>query len=444
MKALPAHILSITALLFVLSGCDRAFQDVGEATIEVVHPDVSTATTEEQVILELSVESVREVTRVRSQATEFARDASTGHWQAPVTLKKGLTQVIIEAFVDDGPTRTDTVSIFRLAYTQSSVAVSMLPFTTGSHSLTRTPSGPYLLVGGSYQAGETAALDTHTWSVGDAIFKPMRALPTFPRVGHTASALPDGRVLIVGGAVRGNVEVTTDLVSTVEVFDPATQEFNILPFSGDPIRRMYHTAMVRERNGLVFLIVLGGRGDTQYYPNPLLGIREDMRTFQLRNDSLVALSPAVGPFIEPLAGHVGIPMSTGPESSASRFLVNGLKFGPVTTPSSFVMDFDGPFGIDITPTRAMHKPRIRHAGVVIAPGIVALFGGRGEDPEDVLGTGEIYVEEANAYFKLPFTIKPRFGLSATLLPDNNILLLGGFDATSNALTDADFVSLEVQ
>ena len=87
--------------IFLLLGCDRPFAEVGEATISVVSPDVTMATAESSIMLELSVESVRDVTRVRSQFGDFAQDAGSSHWISPVSLKKGLNQVIIEAFVDN-------------------------------------------------------------------------------------------------------------------------------------------------------------------------------------------------------------------------------------------------------------------------------------------------------------------------------------------------------
>jgi len=425
-------------LIVLFLGCDRPFAEVGEATITVVSPDVTMATAEPSIMLELSVESVRDVTRVRSQFGEFAQDAGSSHWISPISLNKGLNQVIVEAFVDNGPTRIDTLSIFHLTYTLSAATTSIFSFGTGSHTISHIPGNSVILLGGSFQAGQEAALDAHIWTLGDQIFKLIRDLPTFPRVGHTATELPDGRVLIVGGAVRGDIDVTSDLVSFVELYDPVEAGFEAVPYSGDPIRRMYHSAILRRVNEKTFLVLLGGRGDTRYFPTPQLGIREDMRTFEFRNDSLIALSPAVGPFIEAVAGHIQASLSN------DRYLVSGLDFGIVSTPTSFIMDFASPFGIEISKTANMNTPRIRSAAVTIKPGIVAFFGGRGEVSDNVLGTSELFLEDANQYFTLPFEIEPRFGHTATKLSDNSILLLGGFDATSNALTATDFVSLSVQ
>ncbi len=438
---------SLAFSLLIISfgtGCDRAFQDVGEATIEVVGPNPTVALVENTIDLELRVSSVREVTQVHSNRGSFAKDAGSGLWKAPISLSMGLNQIIIEAFVDDGPTRVDTVSFFRLTFTHESVPNSPLPFTTGSHSISLIANDDLLLVGGNAGAGDTASLDAHVLHPGANLFQPLKAFSIFPRVGHSTTVLPNGKVLIMGGAVLGDISVTTDLVSPVELFDPSDQSFSPVPFKGDPIRRMYHTSIIRLVNGQPQIDLLGGRGDVQYTPAPLLGIRQDLRSFVFRNDSLIALSPAVGPFIEPIAGHIQTALDGTSLSTGTRFLVNGLRFDTEMKPTSFIMDYASPFGIEITPTAPMNEPRIRHAAVQVAPGVVALFGGRAEDPTVVFGTGELFIEAANAYFTLPFAITPRFGLTATRLNNGRIVLFGGFDATSNATDATDFVSLQVE
>ena len=64
---------------------------------------------------------------------------------------------------------------------------------------------------------------------------------------------------------------------------------------------MYHTALYRDSPQGPIVELIGGTGDILYTPEPLLGTRADIRSFLLRNDTLLALSPAVGPFIERLS-----------------------------------------------------------------------------------------------------------------------------------------------
>ena len=60
----------------------------------------------------------------------------------------------------------------------------------------------------------------------------------FPRSGHTATVLPDGTVFIFGG-----VGADGKLVTTSELFDPATQKFTVLT-DVLAVPRAFHTAVV--------------------------------------------------------------------------------------------------------------------------------------------------------------------------------------------------------
>ena len=439
---LPYFCLAVFSL--VVTGCDRAFSDVGAASVEVVSPDIQTAITETTVNLELRVESVREVTQVHWKDTEFGRGSGTDIWQATLPLDKGLNQFVIETFVDDGPSSLDTLSVFHLTYESELASSPVLVFGTGGHTVSPLPNGDMLLVGGSFLAGSVSGPDAHRLPAGESGFRPERDLPNFPRVGHTASVLPDGRLLLLGGADVGDIQTVDDLHEAVEIFDPSSDDFKLIPVSGDPVRRMYHSAVIREVQDRVFVVVFGGRGDTRYTPSPLVDIRQDMRTFQLLNDSLFALSPAIGPFIDLMAGHTQTALSLGDVGSSSRFIISGMRFGTTLEAASIWMDFDGPFGIDLLPGNTMLTPRIRHASLLIDDGIVAHFGGRGAEPSTIFDRGEIYVEEIDQYFYLPFTMTPRYGLTASNLPDGRILVLGGFDEFGTAMSTAEFVSLSVR
>ena len=58
------------------------------------------------------------------------------------------------------------------------------------------------------------------------------------RMDHTATPLPDGRVLIVGGWSSGKGRT----VATVDIFDPATNTFT--PASPLPASRHEHAALL--------------------------------------------------------------------------------------------------------------------------------------------------------------------------------------------------------
>ena len=88
--------------------------------------------------------------------------------------------------------------------------------------------------------------------------------PLRRRAGHTATMLPDGRVLIVGGQSGG----TSSPVSA-EIFDPATETFTATT-APPSVHRQLHTATLIDQTGRV-LFVDGGSGLLEMYDATLDG-----------------------------------------------------------------------------------------------------------------------------------------------------------------------------
>ena len=433
-------------LLLVATACDRPFRDVGQATVEVISPDVNEAMDAERIDLELRVISVRDVTSVRTGDIAFAPTGSTDIWRASLDLVPGLNRFLIETVVDDGPIGVDTVDVLRLSWSvESPPAGTTLLIDSGSHTMTALQDGSLLLVGGSVQPGSFGTFDAWRLPAGGELFQPLRNQTLAPRTGHTATLLDDGRVLLLGGGAVGNVESVDDLISMPEVFDPVAGTFTEVPVDGAPIRRMYHTAVLRTIGSASFVILLGGRGDVQYTPSSRQGIRQDMRTFEWRNDSLIARSPAVGPFVRSVAGHTQVPVEP---DGAGTFLVTGVDLDEEFRSAGFTMDFDAAFGIDIQEGPHLLAPRIRHASVTLSPGVIAHFGGRDARTDNLMASGEITVLEAGRSFRFPAGLNARlpvaYGQTATLMNDGRIALVGGFDADGAGLDSVDFVSLSLR
>jgi len=86
------------------------------------------------------------------------------------------------------------------------------------HTMTVLPDGRVLVVGGAGPAGGQA--EAEIWDPATELFAPAGTLQN-PRSGHAAALLPDGRVLVVGGA--DPVEGTG--VGVVEIWDPGSRAF---------------------------------------------------------------------------------------------------------------------------------------------------------------------------------------------------------------------------
>ena len=240
----------------------------------------------------------------------------------------------------------------------------------------------------------------------------------------------------MGGGLQGEISSTIALVETVEIYSAALEDFFIIPVIGDPIRRMNHTASYRITDDGTVLDLIGGIGDVQYSPEPLLGTRNDLRSFLLRNDTLYALSSAIGPFVEAVSGHTQTPMQFLSPGQEGAYFVTGFTGNQPPEPASFVVDFGSPFGITVAGAPIMRNPRVFHSAVRLDHGIIGLFGGLDPLVNEPVGTSEVYFREINDYFVLStdpsnsFFIRKRH--TATIVSANRILVIGGFTENGTA------------
>jgi hypothetical protein len=104
------------------------------------------------------------------------------------------------------------------------------------HTATLLPDGRVLVLGGE-DGGETLA-SAELWSPDTGSFLSAGSLVQ-ARKWHTATLLPDGRVLIVGG-LGNSAGGQDDFLASAEIWDPATGEF--APTGSMTDSRIHHTA----------------------------------------------------------------------------------------------------------------------------------------------------------------------------------------------------------
>ena len=110
------------------------------------------------------------------------------------------------------------------------------------HTATRLPDGKILIAGGRnstclYSCPERIWASAELYDPATGTFTPTGRMAQ-ARYGHTATALPDGRVLIAGGTTPDLPD--TDMSSSLELYDPATGTF---ASAGTMLRpRSHHTA----------------------------------------------------------------------------------------------------------------------------------------------------------------------------------------------------------
>ncbi|MEM8560200.1 MAG: kelch repeat-containing protein, partial [Bacteroidota bacterium] len=272
MTSFRAYQLLLAALLVgvvlggsMLVGCERPFVEEAPPRITIVAPDLSEVRTDPNVEVVLEVESsLRAIDTVRVNGRGATFDAEAGVYRLNVTLERGLNTLRIEAIDDLGNlSRATRFGVFLparfRAATQPSGQVLALPDPVGGHAATRLADGRLLITGGARTPDGDATDGAVLLDVQAGTFETLDATMQEARVGHTASLLADGRVLIVGGARTAEPTELNQLVNAPELFDPSTGTFTRLTteVTTPPYERTEHAAHAVEVDGRTFVYLIG-------------------------------------------------------------------------------------------------------------------------------------------------------------------------------------------
>jgi large repetitive protein len=269
------------------------------------------------------------------------------------------------------------------------------------HSATLLANGRVLIVGGSQRHGSTAddvedVAVAELWDPRSRTFSPAGSLME-PRSGHTATLLPDGRVLIVGGGrIEAGREGRWMPIAAAEIWDPRSRSFIPAGSLNQPLRE--HTATLLPDGRVLIVGSLIGRSAQSEIWDPATGtFNEIAQTTQRRGRHTATLLPD---------GRVLI-AGGGPESrSATTELWDPLteEFG------------DGP---------SMIEARAGATAVLLADGRVLLIGGN-ERSASTVGTAEL-LDAAAGEFTPTGEFGPFVGHvspPAAALPDGRVVVFG--------------------
>ena len=137
-------------------------------------------------------------------------------------LADGRVLIIGGRFADDKSAGTLASAEVWNPATETFSPAGSLAQSRYSHTATLLRDGRVLVIGGS-DLGYTARASAEVWDPATETFSPAGSLAQ-GRHDHTATLLPDGRVLVVGGA-SGRL-VTNHPLASAELWDPGTGTFS--------------------------------------------------------------------------------------------------------------------------------------------------------------------------------------------------------------------------
>ena len=269
------------------------------------------------------------------------------------------------------------------------------------------------------------------------------------RTWHTATLLHDGSVLVAGGA-----NGSSDAMASAELFDPVAGTWS--PTGSMTVVRDDHTATLLP-NGKV--LVAGGVGSGGNEPfasaelyDPEAGTwtatgsiaeARNVPTATLLLDGKVLLTGGFGvSSAEIYDPGTGAWTSTGRMSTDrgyhtatllldGKVLVAGGSGGGGATAEVY-----DPNAGSWTPTAAMTGRRSGHAAVRLPDGKVLVVGGSGTDGSfPPLASAELYDPVSASWTAIESMGWPRVYPTATLLPDGDVLVTGGFSGGDNNQVD---------
>jgi WD40 repeat protein len=232
------------------------------------------------------------------------------------------------------------------------------------------------------------------------------------RSEHTATLLPNGKVLVVGGAGGSNPDGTTTYLASAELYDPANGTWTAT--GSLATARGIHTATLLP-NGKV--LVAGGQG-TNNAP---------MASAELY-DPATGTWTATGSLSTARVSHTATLLTNG------KVLVVGNFDGSGFTPATAEL-YDPASGSWTATGSTLAAPRGRHTATLLPNGKVLIAGGHFRG--DPLTSAELYDPTTGTWTATGRLAVGREFHTATLLPNGKVLAAGGRGSFDIPLASAE-------
>lgn len=270
-----------------------------------------------------------------------------------------------------------------------------MPTARSVHTATLLANGKVLIAGGIVSNAPSATADlydpvTATWSP----LPPMAAAHNV----HTATLLPDGRVLVAGSSTS----------SLVEIFDPISQAWSP---TGSMVQPRYGHSATLLHDGRV--LAVGGI--------PLGGGFQTTSTAEIYDPATGTWTPTAGTGVDRYL-HAATLLPDG------RVLVTGGSPSGGSGDAIADAEIYDPAGGTWTAVAPMNQIRRQHAALLLPNGrVMVIAGDLSGNSLDGLTSVEIYDPARDAWTEGGPLAVARARFPAVLLPDQTILISGGFN-----------------
>jgi len=282
---------------------------------------------------------------------------------------------------------------------QAKIPTGYLNTARDMHTATLLPDGRVLVAGG-FNSTSDCLSSAEVYDPAMGAWTTTDDLNT-ARHSHTATLLPDGRVLVAGGRGPNIGPGGTNILSSAEVYDPATGTWNAT--GGLNTARRNHTATLLS-DGRV--LVLGGRDNFT-----------DINSAEVYDPSTGTWSATTDiPFT--VRNHTATLLSDG------RVLLVIDDRAEVYDPSTGSWSTTG----------TLNTARWNHTATLLPDGRVLVVGGRGPH-SGPLSSAELYDPATGTWSTTADMPRPFENHTATLLPDGQVLVVGGWNDAGAGLSD---------
>ena len=292
-----------------------------------------------------------------------------------------------------------------------------------SHTATLLPNGKVLLAGGRFQNGGPGQASAELYDPATGTFSLTGSMTT-PRYLHTATLLNNGKVLIAGGNYPYS--------QSAEVYDPSTETFTATGDMTEP-----------------------GADTATLLPNGKVLVTRSVRFFEENHadiyDPTTGVFTRTGDIIDSTPGRylTGLPgqQPTATLLTNGKVLIAGGSWGDYG--GSTTAEIYNPATQAFSATGNLTAGIDAYAATVLLPEGRVLIAGRGDagvecpfahiGPSITVtcpGAAELY-DSASGTFSSPAVSQSMEGHAATLLPDGTVLLTGGFQCCGLTITTAE-------